>query len=61
MKGRIMQKTTMLKKEQAMANKKWYIIDATDLVLGRLSTNVAIYYVEKIRLLLHLMLIVEIM
>lgn len=36
-----MQKTTMLKKEQAMANKKWYIIDATDLVLGRLSTNVA--------------------
>lgn len=31
----------MLKKEQAMANKKWYIIDATDLVLGRLSTNVA--------------------
>ena len=61
MKGRIMQKTTMLKKEQAMANKKWYIIDATDLVLGRLSTNVANYYVEKIRLLLHLMLIVEIM
>ncbi len=36
-----MQKTTMLKKEQAMENKKWYIIDATDLVLGRLSTNVA--------------------
>ncbi|MGL5591567.1 MAG: 50S ribosomal protein L13 [Mycoplasmoidaceae bacterium] len=36
-----MQKTTMLKKEQAMENKKWYIIDATDLVLGRLSTSVA--------------------
>ncbi|MGL5640098.1 MAG: 50S ribosomal protein L13 [Mycoplasmoidaceae bacterium] len=36
-----MQKTTMLKKEQAMENKKWYIIDATDLILGRLSTNVA--------------------
>ncbi|MGL4647697.1 MAG: 50S ribosomal protein L13 [Mycoplasmoidaceae bacterium] len=36
-----MQKSTMLKKEEAMKDKKWYIIDATDLILGRLSTEVA--------------------
>ncbi len=36
-----MQKTTMLKKEQAIKDKKWYIIDASDLILGRLSTEVA--------------------
>ncbi len=36
-----MQKSSMLKRESAIANRKWYIIDATDLVLGRLSVAVA--------------------
>lgn len=36
-----MQKSTMLKKEAAVAARKWYVIDATDLVLGRLSVQVA--------------------
>ncbi len=36
-----MQKTTMLKKEQAESNRKWYVIDATDIVLGKLSVKVA--------------------
>jgi len=36
-----MQKSTMMKKEFADQNRKWYVIDATDLVLGRLSVKVA--------------------
>lgn len=36
-----MQKSTMLKKEAAQKNRKWYVIDATDMVLGRLSVKVA--------------------
>ena len=36
-----MQKSTMLKKEAAASNRQWYIIDATDMVLGRLSVQVA--------------------
>lgn len=36
-----MQKTTMLKKEEAKANQKWFIIDASDLILGRLSVFAA--------------------
>lgn len=36
-----MQKTTMLKTEAAHASRKWYLIDATDLVLGRLSVKIA--------------------
>lgn len=36
-----MQKTTFLKKEQVLNNKKWYIIDATDQILGRLAIEVA--------------------
>lgn len=36
-----MQKTTFIKNEQALANKKWYIIDATDKILGRLAVEVA--------------------
>ena len=36
-----MQKTTFVKKEQALSNKKWYIIDATDKILGRLAVEVA--------------------
>lgn len=36
-----MQKSTMLKKEAAHERRKWYLIDATDLVLGRLSVKVA--------------------
>lgn len=35
-----MQKTTMLKKEETK-DKKWYLIDATDLVLGRLAVIAA--------------------
>lgn len=34
-------KTTMLTKEQGLARRKWYLIDATDLVLGRLSVSIA--------------------
>lgn len=36
-----MQKTTFLKNEQALSNKKWYIIDATDKILGKLAVEVA--------------------
>lgn len=36
-----MQKTTMMKKEDAIKNRKWYLIDATDLVLGRLAVESA--------------------
>ncbi len=35
------QKTTNVTKEQAQANRKWYIIDAKGLPLGRLGTFVA--------------------
>ncbi|MEG2198372.1 MAG: 50S ribosomal protein L13 [Malacoplasma sp.] len=35
-----MQKTTFLKKEQVM-NKNWYIVDATNAILGKLSVEVA--------------------
>lgn len=36
-----MQKTTMLKKEVVATTRKWYEIDATGVVLGRLSVEVA--------------------
>ncbi len=36
-----MQKTTMMKKEDAIKNRKWFLIDATDLVLGRLAVESA--------------------
>lgn len=36
-----MQKSTMLKKEAAASNRKWYVVDATDMVLGRLCVQVA--------------------
>ncbi|MCV3734346.1 50S ribosomal protein L13 [Ureaplasma miroungigenitalium] len=36
-----MQKSTMLKKEVANDRRVWYVIDATDLVLGRLSVAIA--------------------
>ncbi|MCV3743420.1 50S ribosomal protein L13 [Ureaplasma sp. ES3154-GEN] len=36
-----MQKSTMLKKAAADARRNWYVIDATDLVLGRLSVVIA--------------------
>lgn len=36
-----MQKTTMITKEEMDANRKWYIIDATGLVLGKLSVKLA--------------------
>ncbi|MDQ0513935.1 large subunit ribosomal protein L13 [Mycoplasmoides fastidiosum] len=34
-------KTTMLTKEQALKRRKWYVIDAKDQILGRLSVEVA--------------------
>ncbi len=36
-----MQKTTMAKKEIMEKNRKWLIIDATDLILGKLSVKIA--------------------
>ena len=36
-----MQKTTMLKKEQAASNRVWYTIDATGVVLGKLAVTAA--------------------
>lgn len=36
-----MQKTTFIKNEDALKNKKWYIIDASDKILGRLAVEVA--------------------
>lgn len=36
-----MQKTTMIKKEFADANRKWFIVDAEDMILGKLSVDVA--------------------
>lgn len=36
-----MQKSTMMKKEAADLQRKWYVIDATDLILGKLSVKVA--------------------
>lgn len=34
-----MQKSTMLKKEAAQKARNWYVVDATDLILGRLSVQ----------------------
>lgn len=36
-----MQKSTMLKKEAAQKARNWYVVDATDLILGRLSVQLA--------------------
>lgn len=36
-----MQKTTMVTKEAAEKARKWFVIDATDLVLGKLAVKVA--------------------
>lgn len=36
-----MQKSTMIKKETAQQARQWYVVDATDLVLGRLSVKLA--------------------
>lgn len=36
-----MQKTTMLKKETAAKSRTWYVIDATDVVLGKLAVFAA--------------------
>lgn len=36
-----MQKTTIITKEAAAASKKWFIIDATDLILGKLAVKIA--------------------
>lgn len=36
-----MQKTTMQKKEKAISERKWYDIDASGVVLGKLSVTVA--------------------
>lgn len=36
-----MQKSTMLKKEAAQKARNWYVVDATDLILGHLSVQLA--------------------
>ncbi|BAC43871.1 50S ribosomal protein L13 [Malacoplasma penetrans] len=36
-----MQKTTFVKNEAALANKKWYVIDASNLILGKLAVEAA--------------------
>lgn len=36
-----MQKTTMIKKEQMLNKRKWYIIDATNVILGKLAVVAA--------------------
>lgn len=36
-----MQKSTMLKKEAAQKARNWYVVDATNLILGRLSVQLA--------------------
>ena len=36
-----MQKTTMAKKEVVSKNRKWYVIDATGVVLGKLAVKAA--------------------
>ncbi len=36
-----MQKSTMIKKEIAIKNRKWFIIDAADAVVGKLAVQVA--------------------
>ena len=51
--------TKSLRKEDV--DRQWYIIDATDKVLGRLSTEVAIRYAAKISLHTPPMLIPAIM
>ena len=40
--------------------RKWYVVDATDVPLGRLSAVVALYYVVKINQHSHHMWILEI-
>ncbi|AEW45715.1 50S ribosomal protein L13 [Mycoplasma haemocanis str. Illinois] len=34
-------KTTQLTKEQGLARRKWYLIDAKDLILGRMCVHIA--------------------
>ncbi|WP_027120138.1 50S ribosomal protein L13 [[Mycoplasma] testudinis] len=36
-----MQKTTMLKKEAAIKNRKWFAVDASNLILGKLAVKAA--------------------
>ena len=36
-----MQKSTMLKKEMAIKNRKWFIIDATGAIVGKLAVQIA--------------------
>ena len=36
-----MQKSTMMKKETALSNRKWFIIDATGAVVGKLAVQIA--------------------
>lgn len=36
-----MQKTTFVKNEAALTNKKWYVIDASNLILGKLAVEAA--------------------
>ncbi len=36
-----MQKSTMLKKEEALKNRQWFIIDATNAIVGKIAVQIA--------------------
>lgn len=54
-----MRQTTMA--NAATIERKWYVVDATDLTLGRLASEVATVLRGKINLLTHHMWILVIM
>jgi len=41
--------------------KKWYVIDCKDKQLGRISSSILDYYLEKLSLIITLLLILVIM
>ena len=46
---------TTISTKQSEVNKKWILIDASNLVVGRLAAFVVIDFVENIYLHIHLM------
>ena len=53
-------RTTFIAKT-AEIERKWYVVDATDLTLGRLASQVAAVFVVRTSLFIHLTLIQVIM
>ena len=41
----------------ATIDRKWYVVDATDMTLGRLASEVANFYIKALPHALHLFLI----